>query len=89
MYLWFPLALLLFFLMLIARFYQRSSGERTYYQLYIAPIVLFGGGVARYTSINYLAGDTLGDLLLGVSGVMLIALCVFLYRIMTRNRKTL
>lgn len=83
------MALLLFFLMLIARFYQRSSGERTYYQLYIIPIVLFGGGVARYTSIDYLAGDALGDLLLAVSGLILTALCLFLYRIMTRNRKTL
>jgi hypothetical protein len=74
--------------MLIARFYQRSSGERTYYRLYIVPIVLFGGGIARYTSINFLAGDTLGDLLLAVSGLLLIALCVFLYHIMMRKRKT-
>jgi len=74
--------------MLIARFYQRSSGERTYYQVYIIPIVLFGGGIARYTSINYLAGDALGDFLLAVSGLLLIALCVYLYHMMMRNRKT-
>lgn len=57
--------------------------------MYIVPIVLFGAGVARYTSINHLAGDVLGDLLMASSGIVLSVLCVFLYRLMTRNRKLL
>jgi len=39
---WFPLAVLLAIVLLIARFYQRLTGENTRYPLYAAPILLFG-----------------------------------------------
>lgn len=86
LYAWFPLALLLMFLLLIARFYERSANERTFFGFFGLPIFLFGAGMIRYASVNAIAGDTLGDLLLGVAGLILIVLCLFLYHLMTRNR---
>ncbi|NWG18364.1 MAG: hypothetical protein HXY41_17205 [Chloroflexi bacterium] len=83
---WFPVAIMLVFLLLIARFYQRFAGEKTSYELFAIPIVLFGAASVRYSSIDRVAGDTLGDLLLAAGGIALIVLCVSLYRLMTRNR---
>ena len=36
-----PLAALIFIVLLIARFYQNFSGERTYFSLYLVPLVFF------------------------------------------------
>lgn len=89
LYTWFPLAALLFVLLLIARFYEKFSGERTHYRLFSAPIVLFGLGTVRYASLNSAAGDPLADLLLGLAGVLLIMLCANLYRQMLFGRARL
>jgi hypothetical protein len=86
LYNWFVLVGLLVFLLLIARFYQRSSGESTYFRLFSLPIVLFGSATVRYASINQIAGDGLGDMLYIVAGTILVVQCLFLYHIMTRNR---
>ncbi len=86
LYTWFPLAVLLVFLLFIARFYQKSSSEITYYRLYIVPIIFFGASTVRYASINQLAGDVLGDLLMGTGGLFLVLLSVYLLHLMTRNR---
>lgn len=83
---WFVLAGLLIFLLLIARFYQRTSGESTYFRLFSLPIMLFGSATVRYASINQIAGDGVGDMLYIVAGTILVIQCLFLYRIMTRNR---
>ncbi|NDJ59873.1 MAG: hypothetical protein GYB67_02040 [Chloroflexi bacterium] len=86
LYTWFFLAALLFFLILIARFYARLSGETTYYGLFIVPIVLFGLAAVRYNSINLSGGDLLGDLLTASAGIILIILSVRLYHQMTVGR---
>jgi hypothetical protein len=86
LYVWFPLAVLLLFLLLIARFYQRFSGERTYYQVFLLPMLCFGAATARYASLGTIAGDPLADLMLAVGGASLTVLCLFLYWLMTRNR---
>jgi hypothetical protein len=83
---WFALAALLLFLLLIARFYQKFSGQRTYFQWFAIPIVTFGAATVRYASIDQVAGDGLGDILTGFGGVVLGVLCVYLYKVMTRNR---
>lgn len=83
---WFPLAMLLMFLLLIARFYQKFSGESTYYRLFLVPVILYGAAGARYASISRMTGDIVGDLLLAVSGFTLIGLCLYLYRQMTTGR---
>ncbi len=86
LYNWFPLAALLFLLLLIARFYEKFSGEQTYFRLFSLPIMLFGAATVRYASVNRMAGDGWADGLMAVGGVVLIALCLFLYRRMTAGR---
>jgi len=86
LYLWFPLAMVIAIMLLIARFYQKFSGDRTLYKLYLIPLVLFGFSVVRYASIDHILGDWLGDLLSGVAGIALIGLCVLLYHLMTVGR---
>ena len=84
LYGWFMLAGLVVFLTLIARFYQRFAGERTYFWLFPIPILLFGLQAVRQT--NY-PDDPLSDLLAAVAGLLLIGMCVFLYWRMTAGRQ--
>jgi len=86
LYVWFPLAFVLVFLLLIARFYQRFASERTFFEWFAVPILFFGAAVMRYASIGQIAGDLPGDLLMGVAGMTLLSLSVFLYYRMTQNR---
>ena len=83
LYGWFLLVGLIVFLMLIARFYQRFSGEKTYFSLYLIPMVLFGVQAVRQTNF---AHDMLGNIFAAVGGVMLLGLSLFLYRRMTAKR---
>ena len=86
LYMWFPLAFLLVFLLLIARFYQRFAMERTFFEGFAVPILLFGAAVMRYASTGHLAGDLAGDTLFGLAGISLLGLSLFLYYRMTQNR---
>jgi hypothetical protein len=86
LYTWFALAVVLFFLLLIARFYQKFSGERTYFRLFLVPTLLFGVAAVRYSSIDRIAHDTIGDLVLAAAGLLLAWLCIRLYRMMTAGR---
>ncbi len=87
LYTWFGLAVLVFFLILIARFYGRFSGDRTRYLLFILPLIGYGAAAVRYASIERSTDDLAGDLLAAVSGVLLIILVARLYHLMTANRK--
>ncbi len=87
LYIWFPLATTLAIVLLIARFYEKFSGERTYYLLYLIPLVLFGVASVRYASIDQIAGDAVADTLTGIAGMVLIVLSGRLYRLMTAGRK--
>lgn len=84
---WFASAMLIFILALIARFYETSTGQLTWYRLYIVPLLLMGGATARYVSVRRWGGDWLGDFLTFVSGAFLLVLCMNLYRQMTYRRK--
>jgi hypothetical protein len=84
---WFVLAGLLFFVLLIARFYQKFSGERTYFFLFGVVIILFGISTVRYTSLRQISGDWVADILSFIGGVMLITLSIRLYtKMMTQNK---
>jgi hypothetical protein len=83
---WFALAVLLTLLLLIARFYQNVSGERTRYWVFTLPIVMFGAASARYAFIDSIYGDLLGDLLWFSGGLLLAGMCVYLYNVMTAGR---
>lgn len=86
LYIWVLLAFLTAIVFLIARFYEKSSGEATRYQLFLVPLALFLGGTLRYASLGQILGDTLGGLLWFLGGAAQIFLCVSLYRQMTRGR---
>ncbi len=86
LYTWFPLALLLLFLLLIARHYQRSTGETTRFLWFLAPLLLFGLAVVRYSSIDHVSGDILANGLLGGGGLILLGASLYLYRRMSRHR---
>jgi hypothetical protein len=85
-YAWLGLGLLLFLMALIARFYERLSGQRTYYQLFIVPVLAFAGASIRLSSQDRVTGDVWGDGLLLVGGVSLALLCWHVYRLMTSGR---
>ncbi len=82
-YIWFVLAVVLAILLLIARFYEQMSHEPTYYRAFMAPLLFFGLASARDASINQIGGDPLADGLWLIGGVMLISLCLYLFRLMT------
>jgi hypothetical protein len=86
LYTWFALAGVLFFFLLIARLYQQFSGERTFYRLFIAPLILFGLAVVRYNSIDQVTHDVPGSALAALAGLLLIGLCARLYHQMTSGR---
>jgi hypothetical protein len=87
LYTWFPLAVLLLILLLIARFYQKFSGERTLFRFFVIPVVLFGAATVRYVSVNQMLGDGLGDALSAAGGIVLLGLSLWLYRRMMYHRR--
>lgn len=84
---WFALALLMFILALIARFYEANTSQPTYYRWYAMPVVFMGFSSVRYVSLNQWGGDPLGDGLMALGGAALLGLCLKLYYSMTNGRK--
>jgi hypothetical protein len=89
LYTWFALAAVLGFLLLIARFYERFSGERMRYRWFVLPIIGYGLASVRYASIDRLGGDALGDALAALAGVALMVLCAHMLQRMVGGRKAL
>ncbi len=87
LYTWFALAALLLIALLIARFYQQFSGEKTHFRWFFVPIVLFGASVLRYNSIDRIVGDPIGEIAAGLSAAILFILSLRLYRQMTHGRR--
>ena len=80
---WWIFAFILAMVMLIARFYEKKSGQRTLYQLYIIPIILFiSAGVAYSLNGSAFVGDKYGDLFLTGAGLLTVALVGLLYTLM-------
>jgi len=86
LYGWFVLSAVLLFVLAIARFYQKFSGERTHYHWLLMVIALFGIAAVRYASIDQISGDIMADGLLGAGGVIVTGVSLRLYRQMTRGR---
>lgn len=85
-YTWVGLSIVIAFLALIARFYERLSGQRTYYRLFAVPVALFGAAAVRFFRLDRFAGDVWGDMLLWCGGLSLAVLCMYMYRLMTSGR---
>ena len=83
---WFPLAALMSVLMLIARFYQKQSGENTHYPWFLVPIILYGAAAARASSAGLAFGDPLAAAFMFCGGISLAVLCLILFRQMTLGR---
>jgi|SRR5450432_948710 hypothetical protein len=83
---WFAVTILLVLLLLIARFYQNVSGERTHFWVFSLPVVVFGLAAARYSFVDQLNGDALGDVLWLLGGLLLAGMCIYLYNVMTAGR---
>jgi hypothetical protein len=83
---WFGLSALLYLMALIARFYERLSGQRTYYWLFSIPVITLAVATIAMTRRDVVAGDVVADAFLFVSGITLGTLCVHVYRLMTSGR---
>ena len=83
---WFGLSALLFLMALIARFYERLSGQRTYYWLFSIPVVTLAIATIVMTHQDIVAGHVVADMFLLISGIALGALCLHVYRLMTSGR---
>jgi cytochrome b561 len=88
LYTWFLLAALLLFMLLIARFYQNFSGDRSFSRFYLVPMILFGASSVRYTSLGKIARDPLADTMMAVGGVLLLMLVIRLYWLMIFRRRS-
>ena len=83
LYTWFAVIAVVGLMALIARFYERLSGERTYYLWFVWPGVAFTGAAVRLSMLDRVTGDTWADLCLLAGGMSLGVLCVHIYRRMT------
>jgi hypothetical protein len=88
LYAWGVAAAIVFFLYLIARFFEEKAGQRSYYGLFLVPIVALVLGAFEYALYSKdFVGDFLGDALLFVGGVLLMIAGGNLLRLMVGGRK--
>ena len=71
----------------IARFYQVTSGQVSHYRWFLAPMILLAAGAVRYAWIGDYLGDAVGDLFMLAGGLSLMALCLWLVRLMMGGRR--
>jgi hypothetical protein len=95
-YSWVAVAILTLFLFLIGRFYELKLGQKSHYQLFLIPLVLFPvAGLwyaffARSSSgepLQDFVGAVWPDLLYLVGGLALIILCYSLHRTMMGDKR--
>ena len=86
LYIWGVVGVLILLLNRIAHFYQITSGRKSYYQLFWAPLVCISLGALRYATTGLLTGDVLGDGLMLLGGLLLIGLGYYLLKLMTGSR---
>jgi hypothetical protein len=87
LYIWVGISVLILLLNRIARFYQLTTGVRTYYRLFIVPVVFFLAGMVRYLVADAgFAGDVLADICFFLGGVSLSLVGYYLLQLMTGGR---
>ncbi|HMQ50897.1 MAG TPA: hypothetical protein PKE64_01430 [Anaerolineae bacterium] len=86
-YIWGLVCVLIFFLFAIGRFYEQKSGHRSFYQLFLIPIVAFLLATIPYVGLApLLVGNFFGDLLRFFGGMVLGGVGVILLRMMIGGR---
>lgn len=96
LYSWTVAAVLVFFLLLIGRFYELRFGQKSYYQLLLIPLsffvlaavwdVFFSNDYTGDPGLDFV-GAFWSDLLLFLGGLGLIVLCYSLFRLMMGGRR--
>jgi hypothetical protein len=90
LYSWGAVGALIVILNRVARFYQMTSGRRSYYQLFWLPLGLMGlGALCGARLADGALGDLLmvvGDLLMVAGSLLLFGLGYYLFRLMTGSR---
>ncbi len=91
---WIGFVALQIILLTIARFFERTSQQQTWYQFYLIPILFTAVAAVRYVSriITHnaqpdFAGDPVADVLLLFAGLLLIGLGNLLYEKMMGERR--
>jgi len=95
LYSWVLVGGVVYILIHIARFYEIKYAElyrsgprhRTFYLLFLAPLLLFLIAAVRYAFLSDLAGDVWGDLAFFLGGLVLGACGYNLQRLMTGGRQ--
>ncbi|MCS7285555.1 MAG: hypothetical protein RMK30_00585 [Anaerolineae bacterium] len=84
---WTLFSLILVVVMFIARFYERKSGRRTFYQFYPLAIFLFLAAALIYTGKGGdFVGDFRGDVFFSLGGLLTSALAAYLFELMMGKR---
>ena len=82
-YIWGLICVLIFFLFAIGRFYEKKSGHRSYYQLFLFPIGTFAIAAVLYAgNTSSIVGIFWADLLRFAGGLVLSGAGFFLLRLM-------
>ena len=87
LYIWLVICILLWFLFAIARFYEKKSGRRSFYMIFLVAAVLFALGAFRYLFfMPAVVGDLWGDLLRFSGALIVSGFGFFLLKLMTGRR---
>ncbi len=85
---WIAATLLVYCLYMIARFFQQKSGQRSYYQLFVLPLVLYLAGALYYTKLgNDFVITPVADALFFGAAVSSLALTSYLFSLMTGGKR--
>lgn len=91
---WIGVVALQVILSAIAHFFERTSQQQTWYQLYLIPILLTGVGAVRYLNRIFIhdtlpdfASDPVANILFLLAGLLLIGLGSLLYEKMMGEQR--
>jgi hypothetical protein len=86
-YTWGIVCILIFFLFAIGRFYEEKSGRRSFYALFLVPLVLLGIAAIIYAPLSPLiVGNFWGDLVRCIGGIVLGGAGLYLLGLMIGGR---
>jgi len=82
------LCILILFLFLIARFYEKKARERTRYWLFLIPLLFYLiSGIRYFLSSWDITGDQIGDISMTIGGALLLYLGHSLLTLMMGRRR--
>ena len=87
LYTWGAVCLLVLALYKIAQFYEKKSGQRSYYPTFLVAVVLFIIAAIRYAPLApVITGDLWGDIARFLGGSIVTIFGLLLLRLMTGGR---